>query len=40
MDKLWLKSYPQGVPSEVDFSKYHSLAQLIEESFKKFAARY
>ncbi len=39
MDKLWLKSYPQGVPSEVDFSKYHSLAQLIEESFKKFAAR-
>ncbi|PRC91629.1 long-chain-fatty-acid--CoA ligase [Solimicrobium silvestre] len=39
MDKFWLKSYPQGVPAEVDFSKYHSLAQLMEESLKKFASR-
>lgn len=39
MDKFWLKSYPQGVPSDVDFSKYHSLAQLMEESLKKFAGQ-
>jgi len=39
MDKFWLKSYPSGVPSEVDFSKYHSLTQLMEESLKKHATR-
>ena len=39
MDKLWLKSYPTGVPAEVDFSNYHSLAQLIEEAMKKYAGR-
>jgi long-chain acyl-CoA synthetase len=39
MDKLWLKSYPQGVPTEIDISHYHSLTQLMEESFKKYAAR-
>jgi len=39
MDKFWLKSYPQGVPSEVDFSKYHSLTQLLEESLKKYASQ-
>ena len=39
MDKIWLASYPQGVPSEIDISQYKSLAQLIDESFKKFADR-
>jgi len=39
MEKLWLKSYPPGIPTEIDFSKYSSLAQLIDESFKKFAGR-
>ncbi len=39
MDKIWLKSYPQGVPSDIDFSNYHSLVQIMEESMKKFAAK-
>ena len=39
MDKLWIKSYPPGVPTEIDMSSYQSLPQLIEESFKKFATR-
>ncbi|MET3109010.1 long-chain acyl-CoA synthetase [Oxalobacteraceae bacterium GrIS 2.11] len=39
MDKLWLKSYPPGVPAEIDLSNYQSLAQLMEESFKKYAGR-
>lgn len=37
MEKFWLKSYPTGVPSEIDFSNYQSLTQLMEESFKKYA---
>ncbi|MFZ6771074.1 long-chain-fatty-acid--CoA ligase [Undibacterium sp. SXout7W] len=39
MDKFWLKSYPKGVPSEIDFTQYTSLVHLLEESFKKYAAR-
>ena len=39
MDKIWLQSYPPNMPTEVDFSHYDSLAQLIEETFKKYAAR-
>ncbi len=37
MDKIWLKSYPPGVPAEVDTSGYSSLAALFEESFRKHA---
>ncbi|MCU6434806.1 long-chain fatty acid--CoA ligase [Undibacterium sp. Jales W-56] len=39
MDKFWLKSYPQGVPAEIDFSQYQSLVQVLEESFQKYSAR-
>lgn len=39
MDKFWLKSYPKGVPAEIDLSQYQSLVHLFEESFKKFAPR-
>lgn len=39
MDKFWLKSYPSGVPAEIDFNQYQSLVQLLDESFKKFANR-
>lgn len=39
MDKFWLKSYPPGVPAEIDFNQYQSLVQLLDESFKKFANR-
>lgn len=38
-DKFWLKSYPQGVPADIDFSAYRSLAHLFEESLKKYALR-
>ncbi len=36
-DRVWLKSYPPGVPSDIDPSAYSSLVQLMEESFQKFA---
>ncbi len=39
MDKIWLKSYPQGVPAEIDTAQYTSLVHLLEESFQKFASR-
>jgi long-chain acyl-CoA synthetase len=39
MDKVWLKSYPQGMPAEIDPTQYRSLAHLLEESFRKFADR-
>jgi long-chain acyl-CoA synthetase len=39
MEKIWLKSYPQGVPSEIDPAQYRSLVQLLDESFRKFASR-
>ncbi|MBC7405098.1 MAG: acyl-CoA synthase, partial [Cytophaga sp.] len=38
MDKFWLKSYPEGIPAEIDVNQYKSLVQLLEESFQKFAA--
>jgi long-chain acyl-CoA synthetase len=39
MDKTWLKQYPAGVPANVDVQQYASLVALLDESFKKYAAR-
>lgn len=39
MDKFWLKSYPEGVPQTVDPEQFHSLNQLLEDSFRKNAAK-
>src|SRR5882757_247551 len=36
MDRFWLKSYPPGVPSDIDPSVYPSVVALIEESFAKY----
>ncbi len=38
-DRIWLKSYPPGVPADLDTSQYPSLVALMEESFKKYADR-
>ena len=35
MDRFWLKSYPPGVPADIDPSVYPSLVSLLEESFAK-----
>ena len=39
MDKFWLKSYPPGVPAEIDYTRYRSLVHLLEEAFGKYAQR-
>ena len=37
MDRIWLKNYPPGVPHDVDADQYASVAQLLEESFRRHA---
>ena len=39
VDSIWLKSYPAGVPAELDTRQYRSLVALMEESFRKYADR-
>jgi long-chain acyl-CoA synthetase len=39
VEKIWTKHYPVGVPTEIDWTQYRSIAQLLEESFRKFADR-
>jgi long-chain acyl-CoA synthetase len=38
-DRIWLKSYPPGVPADLPESPYSSLVALMEESFQKYADR-
>jgi long-chain acyl-CoA synthetase len=35
MDRFWLKSYPAGVPADIDPSAYPSVVSLFEETFAK-----
>ena len=35
MDKIWLKSYPPGVPAEIDPTRYSSVPELLEEAFRE-----
>ncbi len=39
MERVWLKSYPEGVPAEIDSSAFGSLGDFIAESVDKFRAR-
>ncbi|WP_017777136.1 long-chain fatty acid--CoA ligase [Paraburkholderia kururiensis] len=39
MEKVWLKSYPPGVPAEIDPSQYASITDLLEESFRQYRAK-
>jgi long-chain acyl-CoA synthetase len=39
MERIWLKHYPPGVPTDIDPSQYASLVALLEESFARFADR-
>jgi long-chain acyl-CoA synthetase len=38
-DRIWLASYPEGVPADIDPARYPSLVALIEESFGQYAGR-
>jgi long-chain acyl-CoA synthetase len=39
MERIWLKSYPEGVPAEIDLDGVGSLGDFIAESVGKFRAR-
>jgi len=39
VEKLWLKSYPPGVPAEINPEQFRSLAHLFDESSARFADR-
>lgn len=36
MEKIWLRSYPPGMPAEVDVDRYPSLKALLEASCERF----
>jgi long-chain acyl-CoA synthetase len=39
VEKIWLKSYPKGVPAEIDVNEYASVREVFEESCGRYAAR-
>jgi long-chain acyl-CoA synthetase len=39
MERIWLKSYPPGVPADIDPSEFRSLVELFDTSVKKYADR-
>ncbi|MEW5887903.1 MAG: long-chain-fatty-acid--CoA ligase FadD [Pseudomonadota bacterium] len=39
MDKIWLKSYPPGVPAEVDINEFKSVGQMFEKSVRTYGPR-
>ncbi len=36
MEKVWLKSYPPGVPQEIDLDSYHSVTDVFEQAIARF----
>ncbi|MBL8484578.1 MAG: AMP-binding protein, partial [Rhodocyclaceae bacterium] len=38
MEKIWLASYPPGVPAEIDVNEYSSIGDLFEKSCARYAA--
>jgi long-chain acyl-CoA synthetase len=36
-ERVWLESYPPGMPADIDTALYTSLVALMEESFQKYA---
>ena len=39
MEKIWLKSYPKGIPAEIDVNEYASVREIFEESVGKYGTR-
>jgi len=39
VDKIWLQSYPSGVPAEIDVDEFRSIGDLFEQGVRRFASR-
>ncbi|MGZ3798181.1 MAG: AMP-binding protein [Pseudobdellovibrionaceae bacterium] len=37
MEKIWLKQYPKGVPTEINMQEYSSIMQVFDEACQKFS---
>jgi long-chain acyl-CoA synthetase len=37
VDRVWLKSYPEGVPADINADHYTSLLEVFDKSIKEFA---
>jgi long-chain acyl-CoA synthetase len=38
-NKVWLKSYPAGMPAEIDADLFKSIPDMLEKTFQKFAGK-
>ncbi|MCP4767641.1 MAG: AMP-binding protein [Gammaproteobacteria bacterium] len=39
MEKVWLKSYPPGVPEEIDLDAYLSVTDILEQAIERFGEK-
>ena len=39
MEKIWLQSYPPGIPAEIDLSEFSSIADILAKSCARFRTR-
>ena len=39
MERIWLKSYPPGVPADINPGEYRSLIELFDKSIAAYADR-
>jgi len=39
MDKIWLKSYPPGIPAEIDAREFSSIRDILVKSCERFASK-
>ena len=38
-DRIWLGSYPPGVPADIDVAQYGSIVALMDDSFAKYGPK-
>ena len=39
MERIWLKSYPAGVPADIDWKGYRSIGELFDKSVAQYRDR-
>jgi long-chain acyl-CoA synthetase len=39
VERVWLKSYPKGVPAEIDVNRYASIRDIVEEAVAQYGPR-
>ncbi|MBV5331363.1 AMP-binding protein, partial [bacterium] len=37
VERIWLKSYPAGIPADIDIARYASVLDMFDETIRKFA---